>query len=59
MNPQTEPSLKQRNMLIAYQEARRDVDWPKLECAIMMLKLARAAVAKRYNAKTPANTPAG
>ncbi len=57
MNNEKEPSLKQRNMLIAYQESRKDLDWPTLECALLMLKLASNMADKMCASKTPNNTP--
>ncbi len=57
MNP--EQSLKQRSMLIAYHESRKNIDWPTLECAMLMLKIANGFVTKARPPKTPCNTPAG
>lgn len=56
MNNEKEPSLKQRNMLIAYQDARRDIDWPTLECAMEMLRFGANAIVKVFP-KCPPNSP--
>ncbi len=53
-----EQSLKQRAMLNAYKEARRDLDWPTLDCAMSMVDLKNIILTKVFP-KAPPNTPAG
>ena len=59
MDNEKEQSLKQRAMLNAYQQSKRDIDWPTLECAMLMIRFAKSTVTKVYAAKTPTNTPIG
>ncbi len=60
MNNQTkELSIKQRQMLLAYHASKRELDWPKLECAMSMLKLGQTLATAMVCPRPPNNTPAG
>lgn len=58
MNPEKEPSLKQREMLTAYRQDKRDLDWPTLDCAMSLLKLGVITITKVFP-KAPSNSPRG
>lgn len=56
MNKEPEQSLKQRNMLHAHKEARRDLDWPTLDCAMSLTDLKTLVLTKVFP-KAPPNSP--